>query len=116
MVQWLRFHAFSAGGMGSIPGRETKILHAVWPKTKQNKKESEGFLLKASRGDRISKMGDEKFDQISKVGGSCYDGLGRPKIEQGPKSRPRGKDVSEEDKIGSRTKCLSSHRIKKDTL
>lgn len=86
------------------------------PKKIANKKESEGFLLKASQGDQISKMGDEKFDQISKVGGYCYNGLGRPKIGQGPQSRPRGKDVSEEDKVRSRTKCLSSHRIKKDTL
>ena len=29
MVQWLRLHAFNAGGMGLIPGQETKILHAI---------------------------------------------------------------------------------------
>ena len=28
-VQWLRLCAPSAGGMGSIPGRETEISHAV---------------------------------------------------------------------------------------
>ena len=33
--QWLRLHAFSAGGVGSIPGRGTKIPHAVWPKKKK---------------------------------------------------------------------------------
>ena len=29
MVQWLRLHAPSAGGKGSIPGWETKIPHAT---------------------------------------------------------------------------------------
>ena len=29
MVQWLRLSASTAGGTGSIPGWETKILHAV---------------------------------------------------------------------------------------
>ena len=29
MVQWLRLSSFNAGDMGSIPGWETKILHAV---------------------------------------------------------------------------------------
>ena len=28
-VQWLRLHASTAGGMGSIPGRGTKIPHAA---------------------------------------------------------------------------------------
>ena len=28
VVQWLRFHASSAGGMGSTPGWETEIPHA----------------------------------------------------------------------------------------
>ena len=28
-VQWLRLHASTAGGMGSIPGRRTKILHTT---------------------------------------------------------------------------------------
>ena len=30
MVQWLRLHASTAGGMGLIPGRGTKISQAVW--------------------------------------------------------------------------------------
>ena len=30
MVQWLRFSAPNAGGMGSIPDQGTKILHAKW--------------------------------------------------------------------------------------
>ena len=29
-IQWLRLWASTAGGMGSIPGWETKIAHAVW--------------------------------------------------------------------------------------
>ena len=29
VVQWLRLRAFTAGGADSIPGRGTKILHAV---------------------------------------------------------------------------------------
>ena len=32
MVQWLRFHAFTAG---SIPGQGTKISHAMWSKKKK---------------------------------------------------------------------------------
>ena len=37
MVQWLGLRASTAGGTGSIPGRGTKILHAVWhgPKKKE---------------------------------------------------------------------------------
>ena len=30
VVQWLRLHASTAGGMGLIPGWETKIPRAVW--------------------------------------------------------------------------------------
>jgi len=29
VVQWLRRHSSTAGGTGSIPGRETKILPAA---------------------------------------------------------------------------------------
>ena len=29
MVQWLRFHASNAGGVGLVPGWGTKIPHAV---------------------------------------------------------------------------------------
>ena len=43
MVQWLRLRDSTAGGTGSITGRGTKILHAMWRgqtnnnnKTKQN--------------------------------------------------------------------------------
>ena len=30
VVQWLRLHASTAGGMGSIPGWRTKIPHVTW--------------------------------------------------------------------------------------
>ena len=30
VVQWLRFHAPTAGGRGSIPGRGTKIPHVTF--------------------------------------------------------------------------------------
>ena len=37
VVQWLRFHATNAEG--SVPGQETKILHAAgWPKKKKQPK------------------------------------------------------------------------------
>ena len=38
LVQWLRLPAFIAGGVGSVPGQRTKILHAAQhgPKLKQN--------------------------------------------------------------------------------
>ena len=42
MVQWLRLHASIAGGIGSIPGWGTKILHAAqWPKKKKKKKKAQ---------------------------------------------------------------------------
>jgi len=35
-VQWLRLHASTAGGVGSIPGQGTKIPYAsAWPKKKR---------------------------------------------------------------------------------
>ena len=37
MVQWLRLLTPNAGGMGSIPGRGTKILHAAWRGQKKKK-------------------------------------------------------------------------------
>ena len=41
MVQWLGFHAFTAGSRGSVPGQETKLLHA----TKKEKKGRGGVLI-----------------------------------------------------------------------
>ena len=31
-VQWLRLHTSNTEGVGSMPGQETKILYATWPK------------------------------------------------------------------------------------
>jgi len=36
VVQWLRHHTSTAGGMGSIPGLGTKVLYAMRP-TKEKK-------------------------------------------------------------------------------
>ena len=47
MVQWLRFHAPNAEGLGSIPGQETKSLHATWWSQKKKKKEKEQQLWPA---------------------------------------------------------------------
>ena len=35
VVQWLGFHAITAGDTGSIPGQGTKILQATQPKKKK---------------------------------------------------------------------------------
>ena len=35
MVQWLELHASTTGDTGSIPGRGTKILYAVWHSQKK---------------------------------------------------------------------------------
>ena len=35
VVQWLGFHAFTAGDTGSIPGQAAKILQATQPKKKK---------------------------------------------------------------------------------
>ena len=44
-VQWLGLHASTARGMGSIPGRGTKILHATpRPKKKKKNKDSGAWL------------------------------------------------------------------------
>ena len=38
VVQWLGLCAFTVKGVGSIPGRGTTILQAVWPKKKKKEK------------------------------------------------------------------------------
>ena len=40
VVQWLGFHAFTAGDTGSIPGQAAKILQATQPKKSTNFKNS----------------------------------------------------------------------------
>ena len=49
MVQWLGLDAFTAVGLGSIPGWGTKILQAKWrgQNNKNNKKENHGASLVA---------------------------------------------------------------------
>ena len=51
MVQWLRFHASIAGGMGSIPGQGTKIPHATWH-SQLKKKKDERELTTDSRSSK----------------------------------------------------------------
>ena len=46
VVQWLRFLVPSSEGTSSIPGWETKILHAVWSKKKKEKKKK----IEATKG------------------------------------------------------------------
>ena len=41
VVQWLRLHASTAGGTGSIPGGGTKIPHATQPKKEKEEEEKE---------------------------------------------------------------------------
>ena len=45
-VQWLGLHASTAGGMGSIPGRGTKILQAVGRRQKKKNKEKGKYNVK----------------------------------------------------------------------
>ena len=42
--QWLRLHASHVGGKGSIPGRGTKIPHAMWQKKKKSHFDLRKFL------------------------------------------------------------------------
>ena len=45
VVQWLRLHASTAGGGGSIPGQGTKIPHALGHGQKKKKKRREVYLF-----------------------------------------------------------------------
>ena len=38
MVQWLRHHASTPGGTGSVPSQGVKILHAMHPGQKMEEK------------------------------------------------------------------------------
>ena len=46
VVQWLRFHVATEGHTGLIPGRGTKILHAMWHSQKRKLKKFENKSLK----------------------------------------------------------------------
>ena len=43
--QWLRFHAYTAEGLGSILDRGTKIPHAAWCRKKRGSGERKERLL-----------------------------------------------------------------------
>ena len=40
-VQWLRLHASTVGGTGSIPGQGSSTCQAVWSKKKNKKTENQ---------------------------------------------------------------------------
>ena len=42
---WLRLHAFTAKGAGSIPGQETEIPQDTWPKRKEKRYSRESELV-----------------------------------------------------------------------
>ena len=44
LAQWLRLHASTSGGTGSIPGQVTKILHATQRGQQNLKQKQEGGL------------------------------------------------------------------------
>ena len=56
VVQWLRLRTSTAGDTGSIPGRETKILHAAQHGQKKKKKEYK---------ERHSKQGEDIFEEYN---------------------------------------------------
>ena len=45
VVEWLRLCPSTAGGMGLVPGRGTKILHATWCSQKKKKKKKIIFSM-----------------------------------------------------------------------
>ena len=53
VFQWLRLHIPRVGDLGSIPGQETKILHALWCSQKRQwyLKEIIGILGRCSASD-----------------------------------------------------------------
>ena len=48
-VQWVRLHASTSGGMGSIPAQGTKIPHAT-PHNQKKKKKSRVRGIKRAEG------------------------------------------------------------------
>ena len=49
VVQWLRLHVSTAGGMGLIPGQGPKILYAVVQQKQKTKKEEDN-VMRRQRG------------------------------------------------------------------
>ena len=48
--QWLRCHASTAGGIGSIPGQGTKIPHATQSSQKKKRKQISGWKGEIQEG------------------------------------------------------------------
>ena len=67
-VQWLGLRTSTAGGMGSIPGRGTKILYAAWHSQKK-KKDKDLKTIHFKRYLSASKHGRESRHHHSLVGG-----------------------------------------------
>ena len=72
MVQWLELHAFTAEGLGSIPGQGTKIPQAM--QYGQKKKRVRSFLYntnmhKADRAVVLEESADtvEVYEQLSQL-------------------------------------------------
>ena len=60
-IQWLRLQASTAGGVGSIPGLGTKLLHAAWHSQRKKKKPTTTVLVEVRivvTLDRGQYMGD----------------------------------------------------------
>ena len=53
-VQWLKLHASTVGGLSSIPGKGTKILHAV--QFSQNKTNKTNRNLKTKTNNHLYKV------------------------------------------------------------
>ena len=72
-VQWLRLHASIAGGMGSIPGGGTKILHAVQPGQKKKANyECHYFIKHLSPFIRLKEGQVVKFNPEIMYVGFCF--------------------------------------------
>ena len=57
MVQWLGLCPSTAEDMGSIPSRETKILHATWPKKQKKSAFSNQMGSKRGGKEKNKEMG-----------------------------------------------------------
>lgn len=70
VVPWLRFCASTAGSVGVIPGRETKVLHATQhshkhKKEKEKKNDSNNWKKKKPTEKQIIEDSVRKLKQLS---------------------------------------------------